>query len=72
MCQVRQCASPGELIECQCALCSEVLEGASELRIMLCKEKRSGSSVGTSVVAACGAQPAKYSLANSCTSALLL
>ncbi len=36
--------------------CSEVLEGATELRIMLCKEKRTAGSsrVGTSVVAACG------------------
>ena len=38
--------------------CSEVLEGATELRIMLCKEKRSGGNLGTSVVAACGACPA--------------
>lgn len=32
----------------------EVLEGASELRLMLCREKRVGARVGTSVVAACG------------------
>lgn len=34
----------------------EILEGASELRIMLCKEKRSPttSRIGSSVVAACG------------------
>jgi len=32
----------------------EVLEGASELRVMLCKEKRQEGKVGTSVVAACG------------------
>jgi hypothetical protein len=32
-----------------------VLEGATEVRIMLCKEKRSGGNTGTSVVAACGA-----------------
>jgi hypothetical protein len=32
----------------------EVLEGATEVRIMLCKEKRSGGNTGTSVVAACG------------------
>lgn len=37
--------------------CSEILEGSSELRIMLCKEKRSPTSsrIGSSVVAACGA-----------------
>ena len=35
-----------------------MLEGASELRIMLCKEKRTAGTarVGTSVVAACGAR----------------
>lgn len=32
----------------------EVLEGASELRVMLCREKRASGRVGTSVVAACG------------------
>lgn len=31
-----------------------VLDGASELRLMLCREKRVGARVGTSVVAACG------------------
>eukprot|EP00887_Chlorella_sp_A99_P002540 scaffold6.g2540.t1 len=35
-------------------LALEVLESASELRIMLCREKRSGDKVGTSIVAACG------------------
>ena len=37
---------------------SEILEGASELRLMLCKEKRvppgSSARAGTSVIAACG------------------
>ena len=32
----------------------EVLEGASELRVMLCREKRQEGRVGTTVVAACG------------------
>ncbi|KAK9822175.1 hypothetical protein WJX81_006438 [Elliptochloris bilobata] len=32
----------------------EVLEGATELRLMLCREKRTGTRVGTSVIAACG------------------
>ncbi|KAK9803657.1 hypothetical protein WJX72_009039 [[Myrmecia] bisecta] len=32
----------------------EVLEESKELRIMLCREKRTGSRVGTSVIAACG------------------
>lgn len=32
----------------------EVLEGANELRLMLCKEKRSQGRLGSSVVAACG------------------
>lgn len=32
----------------------EVLEGASELRVMLCRERRQEGRVGTSVVAACG------------------
>jgi hypothetical protein len=34
--------------------CREVLEGANELRIMLCKEKFNGTKKGTSVIAACG------------------
>ena len=43
---------------------SEVLEGATELRIMLCKEKRTAGSsrVGTSVVAACGELTAPLNL----------
>ena len=36
-------------------VCREVLEGATELRLMLCREKRTGTRVGTSVIAACGA-----------------
>lgn len=32
----------------------DVLEGANELRLMLCKEKRSQGRIGSSVVAACG------------------
>ncbi|CAK0746273.1 hypothetical protein CVIRNUC_001679 [Coccomyxa viridis] len=32
----------------------DVLENANELRIMLCREKRSGTRTGTSVIAACG------------------
>jgi hypothetical protein len=40
--------------------CSEVLEGANELRVMLCRDKlvQSGSGLkrGTSVIAACGEQ----------------
>ncbi|GFR43547.1 hypothetical protein Agub_g4640 [Astrephomene gubernaculifera] len=32
----------------------EVLEGSSELRLMLCREKFQGNKKGTSVVAACG------------------
>ncbi|BDA41887.1 hypothetical protein COCOBI_02-6850 [Coccomyxa sp. Obi] len=32
----------------------DVLENATELRLMLCREKRSGTRVGTSVIAACG------------------
>ncbi len=31
-----------------------MLENANELRIMLCREKRSGTRTGTSVIAACG------------------
>lgn len=34
-----------------------MLEGANELRMMLCKEKRSQGRIGSSVVAACGALP---------------
>ena len=34
--------------------CREVLEESRELRIVLCREKRSGSRVGSAVVAACG------------------
>ena len=36
---------------------SEVLKGANELRLMLCKEKRNATTgtMGQSVVAACGA-----------------
>lgn len=39
--------------------CSDVLEGANELRLMLCKEKRNAATgaVGQSIVAACGACP---------------
>lgn len=37
------------------SVCREVLEGATELRLMLCREKRTGTRVGTSVIAACGA-----------------
>lgn len=33
---------------------SEVLEGSKELRIVLCRDKRSGTQHRTSVVAACG------------------
>ena len=40
-------------------VCREVLEGATELRLMLCREKRTGTRVGTSVIAACGA-PRKF------------
>lgn len=40
----------------------EVLEGANELRVMLCRDKLvqsgSGTKRGTSVLAACGEQPA--------------
>lgn len=32
----------------------DVLGGANELRLMLCREKKHGARVGTSVVAACG------------------
>ncbi|KAG1672621.1 hypothetical protein FOA52_002101 [Chlamydomonas sp. UWO 241] len=32
----------------------EVLEGANELRILLCREKNTGTKKGTSVLAACG------------------
>eukprot|EP00884_Botryococcus_braunii_P020982 jgi/Botrbrau1/7568/Bobra.0159s0018.1 len=32
----------------------DVLDGANELRLMLCREKKNGQRVGTSVVAACG------------------
>lgn len=32
----------------------EVLDGSNELRLMLCREKFSGSKRGTSVIAACG------------------
>lgn len=35
-------------------LTAEVLEESRELRIMLCREKRTGTRVGTSVIAACG------------------
>ena len=38
-------------------MCRDVLENANELRIMLCREKRSGTRTGTSVIAACGEQP---------------
>lgn len=38
-----------------CRLRRDVLENATELRLMLCREKRSGTRVGTSVIAACGA-----------------
>ena len=34
---------------------SEILEGAKELRIMLCRQRQTGSKTGTSVIAACGA-----------------
>ncbi len=40
--------------------CREVLEGATELRLMLCREKRTGTRVGTSVVAACGVFAAQH------------
>lgn len=39
-----------------CAFCRELLEGSSELRLMLCREKFQGNKKGTSVVAACGEQ----------------
>ena len=39
-----------------CAI-RDVLENAKELRLMLCREKRSGTRVGTSVIAACGEAP---------------
>ena len=39
-----QCISP----------CRDVLEGANELRLMLCREKFQGTKKGTSVIAACG------------------
>ena len=32
----------------------ECLDGASELRILLCREKKNGDKQGTSIVAACG------------------
>ena len=38
-------------------MCRDVLENANELRIMLCREKRSGTRTGTSVIAACGEEP---------------
>lgn len=37
-------------------LCRELLEGASELRFMLCRDKFQGTKRGTSVIAACGAE----------------
>ena len=33
----------------------DVLESSKELRLMLCRERRTGTRVGTSVIAACGA-----------------
>jgi hypothetical protein len=42
-----------------CATCRDVLDGANELRVMLCRDKMvqssSGQKRGTSVIAACGA-----------------
>lgn len=35
-------------------LALECLDGASELRILLCREKKNGDKQGTSIVAACG------------------
>jgi hypothetical protein len=39
-----------------CCTCRyrELLEGANELRLMLCREKIQGTKKGTSVIAACG------------------
>ena len=42
--------------------CRDVQENANELRIMLCREKRSGTRSGTSVIAACGAPSALSAL----------
>ncbi|KAL6757982.1 hypothetical protein V8C86DRAFT_1573762 [Haematococcus lacustris] len=44
----------GDLIVWKEELKLEVLEGAGELRLMLCREKIQGNKRGTSVIAACG------------------
>ena len=48
------------------SVCREVLEESRELRIMLCREKRTGTRVGTSVIAACGEPPQPASTATVC------
>lgn len=35
-------------------LCSEHFEGATELRILLCRQKAPGERAGSSIIAACG------------------
>ncbi|GLI58674.1 hypothetical protein VaNZ11_000417 [Volvox africanus] len=52
--QTRKSPLIGDTITWREELCMELLEGSSELRLMLCREKFQGNKRGTSVVAACG------------------
>lgn len=55
----------GKRLKADILLCSEVLEGSKELRIVLCRDKRSGTQHRTSVVAACGTPTTSAMLARS-------
>ncbi|PNH09613.1 hypothetical protein TSOC_003760 [Tetrabaena socialis] len=52
--QTRKAPLVGDNITWREELRMELLEGSSELRLMLCREKFQGTKRGTSVVAACG------------------
>ncbi|KAG2445728.1 hypothetical protein HXX76_000334 [Chlamydomonas incerta] len=52
--QTRKAPLIGDTITWREELRMELLEGSSELRLMLCREKFQGNKKGTSVVAACG------------------
>ncbi|EFJ51027.1 hypothetical protein VOLCADRAFT_120532 [Volvox carteri f. nagariensis] len=52
--QTRKAPLIGDTITWREELRMELLEGSSELRLMLCREKFQGNKRGTSVVAACG------------------